>query len=62
MVMVRPRAAQREVEPAERVAKKDRAEVWARWLAEGRYRSRWELARAVGVSRETVSATLRKRS
>lgn len=50
----------REVEPAPEVPREQRAEVWSRWLAEGRYRSRAELARAVGVSRETVSAELRR--
>ena len=50
----------RDVEPAEDVPRAAR-EVWARWLAEGRYRSGAELARAVGVSRETVSSVLRKR-
>lgn len=49
----------REVEPAPDVPREQRAEVWARWLAEGRYRSMAELARAAGVSRETVSAALR---
>ena len=57
---VRPRAAKREVEPAPAVPRERRAEVWARWLAEGRYRSGAELARAAGVSRETVSAVLRR--
>lgn len=51
----------REVEAAEEVPREQRAEVWGRWLAEGRYRSRAELARAAGVSRETVSAALRGR-
>jgi len=37
------------------------AEGWRRWLAEGRYRSGAERARACGVSRETVSAALRRR-
>ena len=50
----------REVEPAPEVAREDRAEVWGRWLAEGRYRSGAELTRAAGVSRETVSAALRR--
>ena len=49
----------REVEPAEDVPPERRGEVWARWLEEGRYRSGAELARAAGVSRETVSAALR---
>ena len=48
----------REVEPAEEVSRERRGEEWARWLAEGRYRSGAELARAAGVSRETVSAAL----
>jgi hypothetical protein len=37
-----------------------RGEVWARWLAEGRCQSGAEIARACGLSRETVSAALRK--
>ncbi|MCK6565887.1 MAG: helix-turn-helix domain-containing protein, partial [Dehalococcoidia bacterium] len=49
----------REVEAAPEVAREDRAEAWGRWLAERRYRSQAELARAAGVSRETVSAALR---
>lgn len=51
----------REIEPAPEVPREQRAEVWARWLAEGRYRSQTELARAAGVSRETVSAALRRK-
>jgi hypothetical protein len=50
----------REVEPVESVPREQRGEVWARWLAEGRYRSGAELARACGVSRETVSAAVRR--
>ncbi|MBM3855849.1 MAG: LacI family DNA-binding transcriptional regulator [Verrucomicrobia bacterium] len=34
----------------------------SRWLAEGRYRSMAELARAAGVSWETVSRVLRRAS
>jgi len=49
----------REVEPAEEVPRERRGEVWSKWLAEGRYRSGAEIARACGVSRETVSAALR---
>jgi hypothetical protein len=60
VVRVRTCREIREVEPAPDVAREDRAEVWRRWLAEGRYRSRAELARAAGVSRETVSAALRQ--
>ena len=58
-VRVRSRQEVREVEAAEEVPRERRAEVWARWLAEGRYRSGAEIARACGVSRETVSAALR---
>ena len=36
----------RDLEPAPVVPKEQRGEVWARWLAEGRYRSGAELARA----------------
>ena len=50
----------REIEPAEDVPRERRGEVWARWLAEGRYRSGAELARAAGVSRETVSSAVRR--
>lgn len=56
VVRVRTCREIREVEPAPEVPKEQRAEVWGRWLAEGRYRSGAELARAAGVSRETVSA------
>ena len=59
VVRVRARQEVREVEPAEDVPKEQRGVVWARWLAEGRYRSGAELARAAGVSRETVSAAVR---
>ncbi len=58
-VTVRMAWEKREVEPAESVPREQRGEVWTRWLAEGRYRSGAELARAAGVSRETVSRTLR---
>ncbi len=61
MVRVRTCHEIREVEPALEVPREQRAEAWARWLAEGRHRSRAELARAAGVSRETVSAALRGR-
>lgn len=60
-VTVRMAWEKREVEPAEDVPREQRGEVWARWLAEGRYRSGAELARACGVSRETVSAAVRGR-
>ena len=60
VVWVRSRQAVREVEPAEEVPREQRAEVWARWLAEGRYRNAAEIARACGVSRETVSAAVRR--
>ena len=58
VVRVRARQEVREVEPAEEVPKEQRGVVWARWWAEGRYRSGAELARAAGVSRETVSAAV----
>ena len=51
----------RKVDRVHSVTKEQRGVVWAQWLAEGRYRSRAELARAAGVSRETVSAALRHR-
>jgi hypothetical protein len=50
-VTVTTRWAARAVEPAEVVEKGKRRETWARWLAEGRYRSRRELARATGWMR-----------
>lgn len=50
-----------EVEAAEVVPVERRAETWARWLAEGRYRSQRELARAVGVCAATVNNLLRRR-
>lgn len=59
VVRVRTCREIREVEPAPEVPREQRAEVWGRWLAEGRYRSRAELARAAGLSRETVSVALR---
>ena len=51
----------RKVEAAEDVPRERRGEIWAGWLAEGRYRSGAELARAAGVSRDTVSAAVRSR-
>lgn len=60
-VTVRMAWEKREVQPAENVPREQRGEVWARWLVEGRYRSGAELARAAGVSRETVSAAVRGR-
>lgn len=60
-VEVRTRWASREAQPAEVVGKQDRREAWARWLAEGRYRSRRELALAVGVDASVVTRVLRGR-
>lgn len=40
--------------------KAQRREVWAGWLAEGRYRSLRELAEAVGFSAGFVSRVLRR--
>ena len=51
----------RDVEPAEDVPRERRGEIWSGWLDDGRYRSGAELARAAGVSRETVSAVVRSR-
>ncbi len=45
-VTVRSRWAARAVARAEQVDRAERAEVWGRWLAEGRYRSRREAMRA----------------
>lgn len=56
---MRTRWAAREVEPAEVVGKEDRRGAWSRWLAEGRYRSRRELARAVGVDASVVTRVLK---
>ncbi len=58
-VMVKTRWAARSVEPAEVVDREERREAWARWLAEGRYRSRRELARAVGVDASVVTRVLK---
>lgn len=57
-VTVRSRWAARAVTRAEEVDRTQRAEVWGRWLAEGRYRSRRELARACGVSASLVTRVL----
>ena len=38
----------------------ERARRWERWLAEGRFVSRAELARAEGVSRAAVTQALRR--
>ncbi len=60
-VTVKNRWAAREVLPAEVVDLEQRREVWARWLADGRYRSRRELARAVGVDASVVTRVLKGR-
>lgn len=60
-VTVKTRWASREVQPAEVVDRGERRETWSRWLAEGRYRSRRELARAVGVCPSVVTRVLRGR-
>jgi hypothetical protein len=60
-VTVKTRWAARSVEPAEVVDRADRRETWARWLAEGRYRSRRELARAVEVCPSVVTRVLNGR-
>jgi hypothetical protein len=60
-VTVKTRWASREVQPAEVVDRAERREAWARWLAEGRYRSRRELARAVGVCPSVVTRVLKGR-
>ncbi len=46
--------------PAPEVPREERKAVWARWLAEGRYRSLRELAEAVGLSPATISRVLRE--
>lgn len=60
-VEVRTRWASREVEPAEVVDREDRRGTWAPWLADGRYRSMPELARAVGVDPSVVTRVLKGR-
>ena len=57
---MRGRWRSREVEAAEVLPVERRAEVWAGWLAEGRYRWQRELARAVGVCPATVNSLLRR--
>ena len=58
-VTVKNRWAAQAVEPVEVVDREGRREVWARWLAEGRYRSRRALARAVGVDASVVTRVLK---
>lgn len=58
-VEVRTRWAAREVQAAEVVDREGRREAWATWLAEGRYRSRRELARAAGVDASVVTKVLK---
>jgi hypothetical protein len=60
-VEVRTRWACRHVEPAEVIARDKRAAVWSAWLEEGRYRSRRELATAVGVCPSVVTRVLNGR-
>ncbi len=58
-VTVKTRWAARSAEPAEVVERGERREMWARWLAQGRYRSRREPARAVGVCPSVVTRVLK---
>lgn len=59
MTVARKRRAPGTAEKAPVVPKARRREVWAGWLAEGRYRSLRELAEAVGFSAGFVSRVLR---